>query len=304
MAVARRQHGVATHEQLRAAGLSGWAIKRWTRAGGLQRLHRGVYLIGVVPPPMAAEMAAVLVYGPGATLSHGTAAALRGLIPAADATGLIEVSIPGRSRIARRGIRLWQARRLEVDERSWIQGMPVVSVGRTIVDLAAVLDVVDLERVVARAERERLIDAAGLEGLLPRYRGRRGMPALRTVLSVRGGPSLTRSEAEARFLALVRKAQLPTPMVNAVVEGYELDFLWPVERIAVEVDGYRFHGTRPGFEGDRRRTARLAARGIQVIPLTWRQIVEDGTATAVQVGQALVQAQAGRGREPLRRRSR
>jgi very-short-patch-repair endonuclease len=302
MAVARGQHGVVTHEQLRAAGLSSGAIKRRARAGGLQRLHRGVYLVGAVPPPMAAEMAAVLAYGPGATLSHGSAAALRGLRPAHEPAAPIDVSIPGRSRVARAGVRLWQARCFEADERSPIQGMPVASVGRTIVDLAAVVGIVELERMVARAERERLIDPAGLDRLLARYRGRPGLPALRQVLGVRGGPCLTRSEAEARFLALVREARLPTPMVNAMVEGCELDFLWPDERIAVEVDGYRFHGNRLRFEGDRRRATGLAARGIQVIPLTWRQIVEDRVATAVQVGQALVQAR--RGRDPLPRRSR
>jgi hypothetical protein len=75
--------------------------------------------------------------------------------------------------------------------------------------------------------------------------------------------------------------------VNVPFEGCEIDFLWRPQGIAVEVQGYRFHGSRPRFEGDRRRTAHLAARGIQVIPLSWSQIVDDAIATAVQLGQAL-----------------
>lgn len=124
----------------------------------------------------------------------------------------------------------------------------------------------------------------------PAARGRRGAAALREVLERSGGPALTRSEAEDRFLQLVREAQLPTPDANARVAGYELDFLWRAQGIAVEVDGYRFHASRPRFEEDRRRATRLASRGILVIPLTWRQVAEDRMATAVQLSQALLRA--------------
>jgi very-short-patch-repair endonuclease len=74
------------------------------------------------------------------------------------------------------------------------------------------------------------------------------------------------------------------------VAGREIDFLWRAEGIAVEVDGYRYHSSRSRFESDRRRTAYLAAHGIQVIPVTWRQIVDEGTATVVQLGGALLRA--------------
>jgi very-short-patch-repair endonuclease len=72
--------------------------------------------------------------------------------------------------------------------------------------------------------------------------------------------------------------------------GCEVDFLWRAEGIAVEVDGYRYHSARSRFENDRRRAAHLAAHGIQVIPVTWRQIADEGTATAVQLGRALLRA--------------
>ena len=108
-----------------------------------------------------------------------------------------------------------------------------------------------------------------------------------------GGPNLTRSEAEVRFLALIRRAGLPDPETNAAVGDLEIDFLWRDHRLAVEVDGFRHHGTRPRFESDRRRAARLAALGIQVVPLSWRQIVDRELATAVQIGPALVQSRRG-----------
>src|SRR5918997_845301 len=47
----------------------------------------------------------------------------------------------------------------------------------------------------------------------------------------------TRSALERRFLAVIRDAGLPRPAVNAVVEGYMVDFAWPAERVIVETDG-------------------------------------------------------------------
>ncbi len=102
---------------------------------------------------------------------------------------------------------------------------------------------------------------------------------------------MTRSEAELRFLELIRRAGLPAPAVNVTFGRYEIDFLWRAQGIAVEVDGFRYHASRLRFEGDRRRDSWLLAHGIQVIRLSWRQITDDAVATAVQVGQALTRAE-------------
>jgi very-short-patch-repair endonuclease len=180
--------------------------------------------------------------------------------------------------------------RLESDERTYVDGIPVTAPARTLIDFASVAYSRELEEAVAIAERQQLVVRAELLSNLARYRGRPGLRALRAVLAADGGPALTRSEAESRFLTLIRKARLPAPEANVMVEGYEIDFLWRAQRIAVEVDGYRYHRSRPQFEKDRRRAAELAAHGIHVIPLTWRQIVDDAVATAVQLGQTLIRA--------------
>ncbi len=128
------------------------------------------------------------------------------------------------------------------------------------------------------------------------------MPALRAILGLPGGPALTRSEAEAELLALVREMRLPPPRCNARVGRYEVDFLWPPARLVVEVDGYRYHSPRPSFEADRSRNAELVAAGLTVLRLSWRQITKDRLATAGQLAQALVRdgraagADAGSGR--------
>lgn len=290
-ALARAQHGVVTRTQLLGLGLRKGAIRHRVRSGRFCVLHRGVYLAGPIMPPHGREMAAVLACGSSALLSHHSAASLWGLVAPAGASPSVDVTVPEGVFRQRSGVVVRRASRLDESDRTSLRGIPITTPARTLLDLASTSGGRDVERAVARAERERLVDAEELSIQMARYRRRPGIPALRAVLAVGGGPALTRSEAEARFLSLIRKARLPAPEANAVVSGYEIDFFWRAEGIAVEVDGYRYHSSRPTFEIDRRRATQLAARGVSVIRLSWRQIVDEGVATAVQLGQALLQAQ-------------
>jgi very-short-patch-repair endonuclease len=297
-AVARRQYGVVTRAQLLEAGLLPGAIRRWAQARRLRRLHRGVYLIGPLIPDRAREMAAVLACGPRALLSHCSVGFLWEMIASRGDRVPVHVTVVGGCAGNRPGIRTRCVTRLEPDERTQLYGIPVTTPARTLVDLAGEIGSQELERAVARAERAGLVDRETLSGLAARYKGRPGIPALRTILEADRGAALTRSEAEARFLELVRKARLPAPETNVVVRGYEVDFFWRTERIAVEIDGYRYHSSRSRFESDRRRGTHLAAHGVHVIRLTWSQVVDDSVATAVEVGQALLQARAARSHGP------
>lgn len=291
-AAAARQHGVVARAQLVEAGLSPSAVARRLRAGRLRPLHRGVYLVGPLSPARAPEMAAVLASGPGAVVSHLSAASLWGVYPGR-AGAPVDISVAA-NRGRRPGIRVHRVVGLNAEERTVLDGIPITTPGRTLVDLAAAVGSRELEGAVARAEREGLVAPDALPALVARYRGRPGTPALRAVLEAGGGPALTRSEAEARFLGLVREAGLPAPEANVRVGRYEIDFLWRAEGIAVEVDGFRHHASRPRFEGDRRKDALLLSGGIKVVRLSWRQITREAMATAVQIGQALARADGDR----------
>jgi very-short-patch-repair endonuclease len=129
-----------------------------------------------------------------------------------------------------------------------------------------------------------------LSTLISRRPGRPGTPALRALLQYHGSPALTHSEAEERFLALIRKGRLPAPEANVVFGGHELDFLWRSKGVAVEVDGFAFHSSRSQFERDRRRDAQLLVGGIQVIRFTWRQIEAEPYAVLACLAQALARA--------------
>jgi very-short-patch-repair endonuclease len=85
-------------------------------------------------------------------------------------------------------------------------------------------------------------------------------------------PDHTRSELEAKFLAVCRRHRLPVPEVNVRVDGFVVDFLWRAEQLIVELDGWESHRTRSAFEADRARDARLKVCGHDVVRFTWHQV--------------------------------
>jgi very-short-patch-repair endonuclease len=155
------------------------------------------------------------------------------------------------------------------------------------VDLAEMGSDRELERATHEAITRRLINARRLLADTERYRGRRGIGRLKKLLEGADPPTLTRSEAEERFLALVRAAGLPAPEVNVRVHGHEVDFLWREQRLIVEVDGFQFHSARAAFERDRGRDAELQAAGMRVLRVTWRQVVDAPYATLTNLVRAL-----------------
>jgi very-short-patch-repair endonuclease len=285
--VAAAQYGVVTRGQLVAAGLGRGAIGHRIKRGRLHRVHRGVYLLGhAVPPPLAREMAAVLAVGDQAVLSHHSAGSLWGLRPAA--SGDLDVTVVGRNAGRRRRIRLHVVRRLDSREIRRFQRLPVTAPARTLLDLAEVLSLRELERAVEEAQVRNPVRHHELRTQLELSPGRHGAAPLAALLDRDVRPSLTRSEAERRLLDLLRAAELPPSRVNSHVGRYEVDFLWLPQRLIVEMDGYRYHASRRAFERDRLRDAELQAAGYRVMRVTWRQVTERPEAVVARIAQALV----------------
>ena len=99
-------------------------------------------------------LAAVMACGPGAALSHRSAAALLGLRPG---SGRIEVTVPAVCRQVS-GVRIYRSRMLDPRDFTVVDGIPVTSVARTLLDLSAVVRPNDLELAIDRAERSGLLD--------------------------------------------------------------------------------------------------------------------------------------------------
>lgn len=286
--LAGRQRGVVTASQLRAVGFDQQAIKRRLRAGRLHRLHRGVYLVGhPVPPNGAAELGAVLACGAGSVVSHHTSARLWRLSAFLERTGPIHVTVPGRDARHRPGIVVHRVRALAARDVRHVDGIPATSPARTLLDLASLLPLHDLELTLADARALGLIGERDLADLLDRDGTRRGAGVLRRLLELERSHGLSRSEAERRLFALIHAAGLPLPKKNALVGRLQVDFLWRPEKVVVEVDGYAYHSSKRAFERDRERDAQLAARGHTVIRVTWRQLRDGPEAVIARIAAAL-----------------
>jgi very-short-patch-repair endonuclease len=254
--LATRQDGVVGVEQLLALGLTRAAIKHRVRSGRLIRVHQGVYAVGHEALSDHGRMiAALLAVGPGATLSHETAAYHWTLIPSLPP--YIDVTLIDRQPRTRHGVRVHRATRLETTTH---QGLRVTTPLETLAQLR------DETRDRARAE-------ALVKKLIPRQADDHAEP--------------TRSALEDALLPALEAAQLPKPLVNTTLLGHEVDFFWPDQRLVVETDGWATHGHRRAFESDRARDAQLVAAGYRVLRFTWRQVTHQTLLVAVQIAQAL-----------------
>ena len=281
--LARRQHSVITHAQLLEAGLSRDVVRHRVANGWLTRLHRGIYLVGVVEPPLARAIAAVLALGDSALLSHFPAAVLWGLRP--PPARAMHVTVIARNVSGPKGIRVHKIRALHPSDARSRHGIPTTSPARTLLDLATQATQRDLDRAVNQARVTKLVSDTSLNEQFSRYPHHRGRAALRTTLQLE--PAFTRSKGERLLLALVKKARLPNPLTNTELHGYEADHLWRDQRLVVEVDGYDVHSTRAAFEADRRRDAELQSRGYRVLRVTWRQLTEEPEAVVANLSAAL-----------------
>jgi hypothetical protein len=129
-----------------------------------------------------------------------------------------------------------------------------------------------------RPRRLALYDHGAITDVLERANGHRGKAALTRATA--GEPKLTRSELEARFLALVRRAGLPEPDANISLDAldhqpHEVDFSFPTHNLVVELDGWETHGTKAAFKSDRRKDAALTATGYRGMRFTYDDIVHD-----------------------------
>jgi very-short-patch-repair endonuclease len=290
-ALAAHQHGVVSTAQLLEIGLTRRMIQHRVARGWLHRIHHGVYAVGHTRVSREGRwMAATLACGPGAVLSHRSAAAHHG-IRKTNVTWA-EVTSPGRAGHSRDGIRVHSGDTLTAEDVCILGAIPCTTVERTIFDLSAVLNRDALEYALHRAQSGPTpFDFGALSELLERLPGRPGTPRLRSLL---GRPAdLTDAQAKSRmeraFLALCRRASLPEPRVNAWIPlpipagGHEVDFTWPDRMLVVETDSAGFHDTTRARRNDPARDRALMLAGWRVARFTWWDVMAEPTRVASEV---------------------
>ena len=280
--LAATQHGVISLNHLRDLGLKIGAINHRVRSGRLHRVHRGVFAVGHARLTAQGRwLAAVLSCGEDAVLSHVSAAALWNL--RGSAATRIHVTVPTcAGRRHRAGVIIHRSRTLRPADCERVDLIPVTSVARTLLDIAALLAPGPLERAVEQSLRLRLFDNDALRSLIDADPTRPGATTLgRIVASIHDEPPLTRSVLEALMRDLCVAHGFPRPEVNAIVEGEEVDFLWRAQRLIVETDGQETHGTPIAFERDRARDTMLTVRGYRVVRFTHRRLTRERDRVAV-----------------------
>jgi very-short-patch-repair endonuclease len=273
--LAERQHGVVGRGQLVTLGVAVRTVEEWLDSGRLHHVHREVFAVG---HPRIGEAgrrwAAGLAYGEGALLSHRSAATLWGL--ARQRSPLIDITAAkGRQGVRRRESIYIHRGRLHPEDRAACGGLPVTTVARTLFDLAEFVTPKRLESAWEEADRLNLLQLAAVEQVCARGYGRRALKPIRRLLAEARAPQITRSPLEDVFAAFCRKHQLPTPSFNTTVLGFEIDALWPKQRLAAELDSWEFHRNRAAFERDRARDAALQVAGYRTIRITDRRIAND-----------------------------
>lgn len=282
--LAEGQHGVLSRAQLVGIGIGVRAIEHRIECGRLHRVHRGVYAVGHrVLSQEARWMAAALALGPGAVLSHRSAAVLWQIHPR---SGHVDVTVGRRGR-SRAAIEVHCAL-VAADERTVVRGIPVTTVARTIFDLAAIAPPRQVSRAMHEAEFRRLGDRVSLPDLLTRYPGRRGTAVIATTLATeRIGSMITRSRLEERFRDLIAAASLPVPAVNVQLDVgdrlIEADCVWRAQRLVAELDGRAAHATVRAFEADRGRDRALAVAGWRTVRITWSQLHREPESVAADL---------------------
>ncbi|MDQ4124682.1 MAG: endonuclease domain-containing protein [Actinomycetota bacterium] len=215
--------------------------------------------------------AAVLWGGEGAAVYGAAAAALWGF--PGSAPGPVEIALP-RGRRRRQGIVVRRVRIDPIDLRR-SDGLVVTDPGRTLLDVADRVGLGSFDAAFHHCLHSRLTTIEALRRLADREcgPGRAGSARFRAALSAYvPGDRPAASPLEARCARLLARSGLPRAarQHEVWVAGRRrvLDFAWPEARVALEVDGYRWHSSRAAWENDRQRLRELGRAGWTIVHAT------------------------------------
>jgi very-short-patch-repair endonuclease len=268
-------------EQLRNCGLSPSTIRTWRANEHLHLLLPGVCALGHRSIPIEGWLTAALLYaGPGAVLSHHTAAWWWGLIPGEPK--LIEVSSPTRVRSCKNVV-VHHPKQVEMTR---LRRFPITPVPRTLLDHAKAASDRDVRRALSEAEYLELLDPAAIRAIIrPRRAGSRRLAKALDEYEPRD--AIAKSELERALIELCTAEGIPLPELQIKMGAMTVDAYWPRERVAVELDGYRGHRTRARVERDRARDLFQRSLGNLPIRYTHHQLTKQRPRVARDLKTAL-----------------
>ncbi len=276
--IAATQLSTFSRSQALDVGWTDATIDRQLAVGAWVRVQRDVYRSSFVAPTWHADLVAAHLGTPASSVSHESAGQLRNLpVP----PGRLVLSVPRHTHHTDGLARIHESTDLAPHHIEHIGCLPVTTTARTIVDLAAVLPMGRLARVLDDALSKRTVEHANVCALFTqlRRRGKRGFRVLGALLDERSdGAALSESELEARFRALLWRAGMPEPQWQFRVPWWSsvigrVDAAYPSRCLVVELDGRRWHSRDQQYDRDRRRDNEALLHGWRVLRFTWQQVV-------------------------------
>lgn len=284
--LSERQHGQLSHRQLRALGVGEKAIQHSLEVGRITETFSRVYAVGDrALPRLWREEGAVLACGDSSFVSrHWALAAWRVRPPAG---GDVDVTVPYGRNARRAGICVHRARRIDPRDVTELDGVPISTPPFALLEIASELSMDLLERAFDDGLTSRVMSLAAAQDTLARHRDRRGARRFALLAHPEHEFQITRSQAEQLMKRLVQKSGLMPTRFNWRQGRIFPDLMYEAEKVIVEIDGYRTHGTRRAFESDRARDAKLAAQGWLVLRFTWRQLTNEPELVIARLAQTL-----------------
>jgi very-short-patch-repair endonuclease len=280
------QQGQLGHDQLVALGVTPDAVVHSLRVGRLRETYARVYAVGDrALPPRWREMGAVLACGEDSFVSRHWALADWGCRPPAQ--GPVDVTVPYGRNARRAGIRIHRARRIDPRDVTVLDNVPISTPAFALLEVAVDLSFELFERAFDDALTSRVMSVSDARQTLERHRQRRGASKFALLAHPEHDLQITRSKAEQLMKRLLIRGGLTHARLNWRKGRIFPDAIFDAEKVIVEVDGFRTHGTRLAFESDRARDAKLAAQGWIVLRFTWRQLTEQPELVLVRLAQTL-----------------
>ncbi|MGH8946050.1 MAG: DUF559 domain-containing protein [Acidimicrobiia bacterium] len=237
----------------------------------------------------AALLGAVLAAGPGAAVSHRSAFRLWGL--EGMSTHVVELTVPYTHGPIPDGVLVHRTRRPIV--LAELEGIPVTTVERTLLDCAAILPRLPLAKGLDSAIRKNMTTVDAVYDLLVEKGGRgvKGTKQLRWVIRERLHDTATGSGSEFELLYHMQMDFLPRPELQYPLfplKGRRVpDFYWPDKRKAVEVDGVDAHSSADRLDDDLKRQNELMDLGIELRRFSAREVRRNPQGVVAQIRQFL-----------------
>lgn len=244
------------------------SLSRWCRAGRIARILPGVYVAPAALSDPDTKLRAALARIPDGVVAGSAAARLTHWPD--EVVNEVMVLVSSR-RVPHPGYRFVQ-RRIDPTQRCYRAGMAVLTPAAIAVDASAHDQGAKIDDLLRSG-----YPLTRITNALRASPGRIGNPTRRRV--VRRSRTLPWSQAERRLHDLLDRHRISGWQANRLVEvaghSYFLDVAWDEARLAIEVDGYRFHSSRQAFEADRHRANDLAQGGWRILRFTWEMLAHE-----------------------------